>query len=109
MKCRQRKKQWLANLQHKVEVFANENESLNHQILGMRDEIVQLKTLLLGHKDCNLSQAQGIHMESWLGGMPHGGYIDGPGALPEQGMYPPGHPQQQQQLPNGGEMDRRFS
>ncbi|KAI9892779.1 MAG: hypothetical protein M1814_001199 [Vezdaea aestivalis] len=60
LKCRQRKKQWLANLQTKVEIFSGENDALNAQVTQLREEIVSLKTLLLAHKDCPVSQAQGL-------------------------------------------------
>ncbi|RKF58965.1 putative bzip transcription factor [Erysiphe neolycopersici] len=60
LKCRQRKKQWLNSLQAKVEVYASENEGLNAQIQALRDEIVHIKTLLLAHKECPVSVAQGI-------------------------------------------------
>ena len=60
MKCRQRKKQWLANLQQKVEIFSSENDALAATVTQLREEIVGLKTLLLAHKDCPVSQAQGI-------------------------------------------------
>lgn len=60
MKCRQRKKQWLANLQAKVEIFSSENDTLSAQVNQLRDEIMQLKGLLVAHKDCPIAQAQGI-------------------------------------------------
>ncbi|THC99905.1 hypothetical protein EYZ11_000603 [Aspergillus tanneri] len=60
LKCRQRKKQWLANLQAKVELFTSENDALTATVTQLREEIVNLKTLLLAHKDCPVSQAQGI-------------------------------------------------
>ena len=60
LKCRQRKKQWLANLQAKVEIFSSENDSLSAQVSSLREEIVGLKTLLLQHKDCPVSQSQGL-------------------------------------------------
>nr|POE54343.1 transcription factor atf1 [Quercus suber] len=60
LKCRQRKKQWLANLQQKVEIFSQENDALAATVTQLREEIVGLKTLLLAHKDCPVSQAQGI-------------------------------------------------
>ena len=60
LKCRQRKKQWLANLQAKVEIFSSENDALSAQVTQLREEIVNLKTLLLAHKDCPVSQAQGL-------------------------------------------------
>ncbi|KAI1327274.1 Aft1 HRA domain-containing protein [Xylariaceae sp. FL0255] len=61
LKCRQRKKQWLANLQNKVEMFSSENDSLTAQISQLREEVVNLKTLLLAHKDCPVTQSQGLH------------------------------------------------
>jgi len=60
LKCRQRKKQWLANLQNKVEHFSNENDALTSQISQLREEVVNLKTLLLAHKDCPVTQQQGL-------------------------------------------------
>lgn len=60
LKCRQRKKQWLANLQQKVEIFSTENDALAATVTQLREEIVGLKTLLLAHKDCPVSAAQGI-------------------------------------------------
>ncbi|KAI1308527.1 Aft1 HRA domain-containing protein [Xylaria venustula] len=61
LKCRQRKKQWLANLQNKVEMFSSENDALTTQISALREEVVNLKTLLLAHKDCPVTQQQGLH------------------------------------------------
>ena len=58
MKCRQRKKQWLNNLQAKVEYLTNDNEQLQVQSNTLREEIVNLKTLLLAHKDCTIAQQQ---------------------------------------------------
>ncbi|KAK5446360.1 Transcription factor [Exophiala xenobiotica] len=60
LKCRQRKKQWLANLQAKVEMYSAENDSLNTQVAQLHEEIRNLRTLLMGHKDCPVGHAQGI-------------------------------------------------
>lgn len=60
LKCRQRKKQWLANLQAKVEYLTNDNETLQSQAQSLREEILNLKTLLLAHKDCPIAQANGV-------------------------------------------------
>ncbi|KAK9234497.1 Aft1 HRA domain-containing protein [Lipomyces kononenkoae] len=57
LKCRQRKKQWLANLQAKVEYYGNENDALNAQVTALREQVVNLKALLLAHKDCSASRA----------------------------------------------------
>lgn len=59
LKCRQRKKQWLANLQAKVEFYGQENDSLTSQVSSLREEIVNLKTLLMQHKDCPVTAAHG--------------------------------------------------
>ncbi|KAG0169448.1 hypothetical protein DFQ30_003633 [Apophysomyces sp. BC1015] len=61
LKCRQRKKQWLNNLQSKVEFLTNDNERLQMQSEALREEIVNLKTLLMAHKDCPIAQANGFH------------------------------------------------
>ncbi|KAJ5135185.1 uncharacterized protein N7515_004463 [Penicillium bovifimosum] len=95
LKCRQRKKQWLANLQAKVELFTTENDALTTTVTQLREEIVNLKTLLLAHKDCPVAQAQGLGplmMNSLSTGYdPHGYNMPSnmgmqPGAIPTQGM-----------------------
>ncbi|KAJ6071841.1 hypothetical protein N7499_009855 [Penicillium canescens] len=96
LKCRQRKKQWLANLQAKVELFTTENDALTATVTQLREEIVNLKTLLLAHKDCPVSQAQGLGplmMNGMSAGFDHhSGYnmppnmAMQPGAIPAQGM-----------------------
>lgn len=70
LKCRQRKKQWLQNLQNKVELFAAENDQLTATVTQLREEIVNLKTVLLAHKECPVSISQGIsglNMNAFLG------------------------------------------
>ncbi|KAI2732579.1 transcriptional regulator family: bZIP [Penicillium roqueforti] len=94
LKCRQRKKQWLANLQNKVELFTSENDALTATVTQLREEIVNLKTLLLAHKDCPVSQAQGLGplmMNGMSAGYDHHGYNMPPnmgmqGGIPTQGM-----------------------
>ena len=61
LKCRQRKKQWLANLQAKVEIFSSENDSLNATVNTLREEVTTLRHVLAQHKDCPISQAQGLN------------------------------------------------
>ncbi|KAH8553184.1 hypothetical protein BGW37DRAFT_488762 [Umbelopsis sp. PMI_123] len=55
LKCRQRKKAWLSDLQGKVETLSQENEQLALQANSFRDEIIHLKSLLLAHKDCRVA------------------------------------------------------
>jgi len=56
LKCRQRKKAWLNDLQVKVESLAQENEQLTVQANSFRDEIIHLKTLLHAHKNCKVTK-----------------------------------------------------
>ena len=106
LKCRQRKKQWLANLQSKVEMFSSENDQLSAQISTLREEVVALKTMLLAHKDCPVTQSQGMA----------GGYM--PQQMTEYANHAPqmANPygmamqgQQQQVMAGQGGMGRIFS
>ena len=105
MKCRQRKKQWLSNLQAKVELFTTENDHLSEQVTQLREEIVNLKTLLLANKDCPVSQQQG------LGGMAMHSFIGDPNgqmgahANPYGMAMPP--PGQQMGMPMGGQVPQQ--
>jgi len=73
----------LANLQTKVEIFTQENDALSSQCTQLREEIVQLKTLLLQHKDCAVSHQQGLggnNMAQVMGNFdPHNPYNLPPG------------------------------
>ncbi|KAK2471342.1 hypothetical protein H9L39_17573 [Fusarium oxysporum f. sp. albedinis] len=60
-KCRQKKKRLLTNLQTKVELFNTENDALTAQITHLREEMVNLKTLLFAHKDCPITHQQELH------------------------------------------------
>ncbi|PGH18918.1 hypothetical protein AJ80_04338 [Polytolypa hystricis UAMH7299] len=70
LKCRQRKKQWLQNLQQKVEFFSNENEALSNTVTQLREEVVSLKQILLAHKDCPVSQSQGLIVSGMVAEFP---------------------------------------
>lgn len=94
LKCRQRKKQWLANLQAKVELFTTENDALTATVTQLREEIVNLKTLLLAHKDCPVSQAQGIG-PIMMNGM-SSGFEANPYNIPNNMGMQPGAPMQAQ-------------
>jgi ATF/CREB family transcription factor len=108
LKCRQRKKQWLANLQAKVELFSTENDALSQTVTQLREELVTLKSLLLAHKDCPISQEQGINapqLNMYLGGGA-GGHHANPYGMGMQNGLPPG---MQMPMPQGqqGQMQRR--
>merc|ERR1712000_562947 len=106
LKCRQWKKQWLANLQSKVEMFSNENEALSGQITQLREEVVNLKTLLLAHKDCPVTQQQGMH----------GAFMNQVGQVPQpdpfnqqMNPYQMAGPMPPNQVMAGQGVQRRFS
>ncbi|KAF2663923.1 hypothetical protein BT63DRAFT_418807 [Microthyrium microscopicum] len=52
LKCRQRKKQWLANLQNKCDLYTQENDALTHTVNQLKDQLVSMRNLLIQHKDC---------------------------------------------------------
>ncbi|KAF2743749.1 hypothetical protein M011DRAFT_373837, partial [Sporormia fimetaria CBS 119925] len=102
LKCRQRKKQWLANLQNKVEMYSTENDALTATVTQLREEIVNLKTVLLAHKECPVSIAQGINgvnMNAFLG---HGDQHQNPYNMAGMGAngVPMGVPMQTAQMQN---------
>jgi ATF/CREB family transcription factor len=77
LKCHQRKKQWLANLQAKVEMYGTENDALDATVQSLREEIVSLKILLLAHEDCPVARANGVqlHMASMAAGAGEYGHV----------------------------------
>lgn len=58
LKCRQRKKAWLQQLQQKVEFLQTDNEALQQTVVALREEIGALRNLLSQHSSCNVSSAQ---------------------------------------------------
>ncbi|EXJ73768.1 uncharacterized protein A1O5_03530 [Cladophialophora psammophila CBS 110553] len=69
-------------------MYSAENDSLNTQVAQLHDEIRNLRTLLMGHKDCPVGHAQGIGQ--FLSGM------QDPNAFNNQHVNPYG-----MGLPNG--------
>jgi ATF/CREB family transcription factor len=65
LKCRQRKKQWLANLQSKVDLYSQENDALTHTVNQLRDQLMQMKSILVQHKDCPVTVGQGISSQAF--------------------------------------------
>lgn len=42
-------------------MYSSDNERLNSVVNELRREVVSLKTMLLAHKDCPVTQAQGLN------------------------------------------------
>jgi ATF/CREB family transcription factor len=78
LKCRQRKKQWLANLQHKIEMMSTENEGIMAENRRLHAENVNLKTMLMAHKDCPVSRSQDTSA-AYMGATGHPGSNGPPG------------------------------
>ncbi|KAJ3163685.1 hypothetical protein HDU86_000279 [Geranomyces michiganensis] len=64
LKCRQKKKQWLQSLQAKVDYLTSDNEGLQSQATQLREEILNLKTLLLAHRDCPIAKQNGLNLNA---------------------------------------------
>ncbi|ORY93979.1 hypothetical protein BCR43DRAFT_495664 [Syncephalastrum racemosum] len=56
LKCRQRKKQWLQDMQSQLEYLTADNEQLQQQTTALREELIHMKTILLSHKSCPINQ-----------------------------------------------------
>ncbi|KAI8901386.1 hypothetical protein BC833DRAFT_577975 [Globomyces pollinis-pini] len=56
LKCRQKKKNYVMNLEKQVESLSSENESLHAQVNKLREHLLSLKTVLACHQDCHIPQ-----------------------------------------------------
>ncbi|KAI9229833.1 MAG: hypothetical protein DHS80DRAFT_29497 [Piptocephalis tieghemiana] len=82
LKCRQRKKEYVSNLQAQVDDFSLKNSALTHEVTLLREECLQLKTLLLAHRDCPIAQANGLTLDF---GPSHPSSTSGTGAIANPG------------------------
>uniref|UniRef100_A0A3Q3FX09 Cyclic AMP-dependent transcription factor ATF-7 n=1 Tax=Labrus bergylta TaxID=56723 RepID=A0A3Q3FX09_9LABR len=57
-RCRQKRKVWVNSLEKKADDLANMNVSLSNEVSLLRNEVAQLKQLLLAHKDCPVTIMQ---------------------------------------------------
>ncbi|XP_024125155.1 cyclic AMP-dependent transcription factor ATF-7b isoform X2 [Oryzias melastigma] len=57
-RCRQKRKLWVNSLEKKAEDLASMNVSLTSEVTLLRNEVAQLKQLLLAHKDCPVTVMQ---------------------------------------------------
>ncbi|KAK7915451.1 hypothetical protein WMY93_011212 [Mugilogobius chulae] len=57
-RCRQKRKLWVNSLEKKAEDLASMNVSLTNEVTLLRNEVAQLKQLLLAHKDCPVTLMQ---------------------------------------------------
>ncbi|XP_069690378.1 cyclic AMP-dependent transcription factor ATF-2 isoform X2 [Periplaneta americana] len=57
MRCREKRKTWIQELERRAEEMLTTNHQLQSEVASLRAEVAQLKTLLLAHKDCPVTQA----------------------------------------------------
>ncbi|KAH9247885.1 hypothetical protein BASA81_014482 [Batrachochytrium salamandrivorans] len=57
LKCRQKKKEYISSLEDNVTRLSSENEQLQAQLKRMKYQILQMKTIMLAHKDTIISSS----------------------------------------------------
>ncbi|KAK6310094.1 hypothetical protein J4Q44_G00199750 [Coregonus suidteri] len=57
-RCRQKRKVWVSSLEKKAEDLNSMNGQLQNEVTLLRNEVAQLKQLLLAHKDCPVTAMQ---------------------------------------------------
>uniref|UniRef100_A0A8C9YT24 Cyclic AMP-dependent transcription factor ATF-2 n=1 Tax=Sander lucioperca TaxID=283035 RepID=A0A8C9YT24_SANLU len=57
-RCRQKRKVWVQSLEKKAEDLNSMNGQLQNEVTLLRNEVAQLKQLLLAHKDCPVTAMQ---------------------------------------------------
>ncbi|XP_065838632.1 cyclic AMP-dependent transcription factor ATF-2-like isoform X2 [Oscarella lobularis] len=63
-RCREKRKTWITGLEKKAQDVMVQNQQLTQEISFLRNEVAQLKSLLLAHKDCPVTlQQQRIRMQ----------------------------------------------
>ncbi|KAJ1816144.1 Transcription factor [Coemansia sp. RSA 2599] len=61
LKCRQRKKKQLKELQERHDFISMQNEALRAEYLKLRELSLNLRALLVAHRDCPVAQANGVY------------------------------------------------
>ncbi|XP_058233748.1 cyclic AMP-responsive element-binding protein 5 isoform X1 [Hemibagrus wyckioides] len=57
-RCRQKRKVWVMSLEKKAEELTHTNLQLQNEVTLLKSEVIQLKQLLLAHKDCPVTLRQ---------------------------------------------------
>ncbi|CAO3703647.1 unnamed protein product [Rhizopus stolonifer] len=63
VKSREKKRQWLNDLVEKQDMLSNENKRLHTWVSELNEEIYQLKTQILMHKECESPEID-FHIQS---------------------------------------------
>lgn len=57
MRCREKRKHWILELEKRADETQRTNQLLSAEVTKLRNELMQLKTLLLAHKNCSVTKA----------------------------------------------------
>uniref|UniRef100_T1J3S5 BZIP domain-containing protein n=1 Tax=Strigamia maritima TaxID=126957 RepID=T1J3S5_STRMM len=63
-RCRLKRKQFISNLERRADELSGTNVQLQNEVSSLRNEVAQLKTMLLAHKDCPVTLQQKGLVES---------------------------------------------
>jgi hypothetical protein len=112
-KCRQKKKKWMQELEHREEEIDRRNKALHALVSDLKEEVLILKNQLLSHHNCNCNVIQQYVQTSGHFNMPLVGVLNSRISavppqmssvhlpLPQQALqHPQYHPQQLQQHPH---------
>ncbi|XP_055078063.1 cyclic AMP-dependent transcription factor ATF-7b isoform X2 [Periophthalmus magnuspinnatus] len=88
-RCRQKRKLWVNSLEKKAEDLASMNVSLTNEVTLLRNEVAQLKQLLLAHKDCPVTLMQKKAALLAAGGAEDPEPVGSPAAVIQHGPSPP--------------------
>ena len=70
-RCRAKKKLWVEDMEKKTKDMDALNQALQQEVVALRSEVQQLKSILIAHKDCPLIVHQTV------GGAPSKGEVKG--------------------------------
>lgn len=70
-RCRAKKKLWVEDMEKKTKDMDTLNQMLQQEVMSLRSEVQQLKSILIAHKDCPLIVHQTV------GGAPARGEVTG--------------------------------
>lgn len=87
-KCRQKKKQWVQSLEERAEQVTSVNDRLRSHVAQLKEEVLELKTQLLAHRncDCNVIQQYVNSSHKFGGSGTFYGGVSGGGMMPSAVM-----------------------
>ena len=68
-RCRTKKKQWIEDLEKKSKEMEVQNQNFQQEITFLRQEVQNLKNILLAHRDCPLLISQQEQLKQLQTGM----------------------------------------